>query len=549
MDIKIIICFMIICFLPFASSGQSDTVWTARSSGIIKSNEFLAYDNYLIKVVILDSETASITVYKDNDLVEKKDFKVFEFNKYGDIGITLLGIKDNRSWVSISKPENKNIWIFSEKALLKWGESYTIENHTFSIDTLSSDSASLTITNTSITRTVVFKKGIPIDLDNLRTIITDINRTGFVELEFYKYNIPTLDADITTDREEYFPDENVPVAINITVDGVLDIVGISIKSDPPSEIKPDMFAATNVSGARILLSNISKMLENSSITINANIEGVDYLNQRYSINVSKIIRTKPIISIVKTVPLDTDEENVSVILNIHNAGKDMEYVSVYDSIPQELTAGQLDWRIEIQPRNSTNIYYKISPDKPGGYIFPPAIAKWKIYSTSSNNAIMTAHRPYIIITKSAARNMNFTEVELKIDNTGDRPAQVNITDEIPDGYFIESGSPEWSGYIDGNKSTSIRYSLKGDIVSLPSSTATYRDLRGVIRQARSNAVTEISVPVTNKSEVVKEGVEITPVNAGRNEIISFMILSFIVISIIIASAALGAYLITSMKLR
>ena len=112
MDIKIIICFMIICFLPFASSGQSDTVWTARSSGIIKSNEFLAYDNYLIKAVILDSETASITIYKDNDLFEKKDFKVFEFNKYGDIGITLLGIKDNRSWVSISKPENKNIWIF-----------------------------------------------------------------------------------------------------------------------------------------------------------------------------------------------------------------------------------------------------------------------------------------------------------------------------------------------------------------------------------------------------------------------------------------------------
>jgi len=549
MDIKIAICFMIICFIPFAGSAQGDTVWTAISSGFIRSNEFLSYDNYLVKAAILDNETASISVYKDSSLIEKKDFKVSEFKKYGDIGLTLSGIQDGNSWISISKQEKRDIWMLSGKTQLKWGESYVIENHTFSIDTMTSDSVSLTITNKTLTRTVAFKKGIPGYLDNLRTMVTDINRTGIIELEFYSYSIPTLKAEITTDKDEYFPDENVSVLINITVDGLFDIVGITLESNPPSTIKPGMLSAANVSGTSTFPSYLSEIHENSSITISAHIEAMDFLKNRYSTDINRVINTTPVISISKIVPEDTDEENVTIMLNIHNAGKDIEIVSVYDTIPHDMTTRQLDWRIEIQPRNSTHIFYKVSPGKPGEYVFPPAIAKWKIYSTSSNKTTMTAHRPYIIIKKSASRNNNLTDVDIIIENTGDRPAHVNLTDEIPDGHYIGRGSSDWSGFVDGGKSESMNYSLKGDIRSLPPASAIYRDLQGAIRKAQSNNVTTITAAANYTSKAVKEVKEKTPANAGQYEIISFMILSFMLLSIIIGSVALGAYLATRIKTR
>lgn len=41
----------------------------------------------------------------------------------------------------------------------------------------------------------------------------------------------------------------------------------------------------------------------------------------------------------------------------------------------------------------------------------------------------------------------------------------------------------------------------------------------------------------------------SPINAGRNEIITFMITSFLVIAGIIGSAAFMAYLVTSLKMR
>ncbi len=89
MNIKIVICFIIICFLPVASASTAD-VWAAKQSGFIKSNQSLSIENYFIKSKILDNTRADISVYKNQALVETKVFNLNDTKKYDNIMITLL---------------------------------------------------------------------------------------------------------------------------------------------------------------------------------------------------------------------------------------------------------------------------------------------------------------------------------------------------------------------------------------------------------------------------------------------------------------------------
>jgi len=60
-----------------------------------------------------------------------------------------------------------------------------------------------------------------VDYENMRIIVRSINMSGLVELEFEKYNAPVIKAEILTDKEEYFPDENITFMINIETDQIL----------------------------------------------------------------------------------------------------------------------------------------------------------------------------------------------------------------------------------------------------------------------------------------------------------------------------------------
>ncbi|MCZ7399601.1 MAG: hypothetical protein O8C62_07985 [Candidatus Methanoperedens sp.] len=147
MNIKIVICFIIICFLPAASAVTTDRVWAAKTSGYIKLNESLAYENYLVKVTASDGSNSSLAIYKDQSLIAADEFKVNEFKIYNGIGITLLGIRGDYSWIALSKLEDRDIWTPLETTTLKWGDNYSIQNYSISIDALGTDTVNLTISN------------------------------------------------------------------------------------------------------------------------------------------------------------------------------------------------------------------------------------------------------------------------------------------------------------------------------------------------------------------------------------------------------------------
>ncbi|CAG0999303.1 hypothetical protein METP2_03142 [Methanosarcinales archaeon] len=547
MNIKIVICFIIIGFLPAASLGATEKVWSAKSSGFIKIDESMAFENYLVKVTSLNNTNSTIIVYKDRGLIETKEFQVNEFKKYDDAGITLLGIIGGESWIAFSRLENKDIWIPSGRTILKWGDTYSFEDYSIEIEAIGKDSVNLTVSNSNkkTVSTDVFTKNGSKNYDNLRIVVMNINRTGFIEFEFFKYKIPTIKVKIITDKDEYFSDENISVLINITTDETLNIAGLSLDSKNPITFNPDLFTGVNINGTKSFKSQINKLPPDSTLTINAKVEGRDYFNNAYISTESKEVSVAPYVSIIKRVPEETDDEKVLVELLVYNSGSNRTFVHIHDNVTEDTLENQRDWHIEVGPKKSANVSYYIAPAKPGVYQLTSATVQWDKKKSTSKNVKMTVHMPYINLVKKALNNEGLTDVELEIINSGDRPAIVTVDDKIPDGFPLEVGSATWSGFVDAGKSANFKYSLKGNAVSLPEAFATYRDIRGTIRQVQSNAIQNNEIPGSTKAG----NADTTHINAGRYEMIAFMILSFLVISGIIGSIAFTAYLITKIKTR
>jgi len=541
MNIKIVICFIIIGFLPAASLGATDMVWSAKSYGFINSNESLAFENFLVKADVQNNTSSSLTIYKDSTLLDIKEFKMNEFMQYNSVRITLMGINENYSWIAFSKLEEKTIWVPSGRATLKWGDTYSFENYSIGFESLGKDSVTLAISGKNTTAPDIFMKNESKDYDNMRLVVTEINRTGIIELEFFKYEIPAIKAEIITDKDEYDPDEIVSVSINITGEKTLNIVSIILNSTNPVVFKPTDFTATGINGTRSFTSKIEELPAGSTIILNAKIEVRDYNNIAYLTTISKEVSVKPYISIMKHIQEETDEEKVQVELVVYNSGLNRTLVHIRDNV-SETNPRQMDWDIEVWPKKSSNVSYFINPQKPGTYQFPAATARWNGKMSLSNEATTTVHMPYIRMVKTAVNNQGMTDVELEIMNVGDRPANVTVNDKIPGDYLIASGKATWSGFLDPGKVDYIRYTLTGNVSSLPAADATYRDILGTVRQAQSNTVEIQKIPEPKKADA-------TPINAGQYEIIVFMISSFLVISGIIGSVAFTAYLITKNKMR
>jgi hypothetical protein len=547
MNIKIVICFIIIVFLSSASPGAADKVWSAKSSGFVESNGSLAFENYLVKAKVQNNTNSSLIIYKNMIQIEMKDFKVNEFKQYNSVGITLLGIYGNNSWIAFSKLEEKTIWVPSGRATLKWGDTYSFENYSIGFESLGKDSVTLAISGKNITGTDVFMKNDSKDYDNMRLVVTEINRTGIIDIEFFKYEIPTIKAQIITDKDEYDPDEIISVSINIKSEKTLNIARISLNSTNSVVFKPSDFTAIGINGTRSFTSQVEELPAGSTIMIDAKIEVRDYNNIAYLTTIRKEVAVKPYISIVKRIQEETDEEKVQVELVVYNSGLNRTLVHIRDNV-SETSPRQMDWDIEVLPKKSSNVSYYINPQKPGTYQFPAATVQWNGKMSLSNEVKTTVHMPYIRMVKSAVNNQSMTDVELEIMNVGDRAANVVVNDRVPMDYLLASGNATWSGFLDAGKRAYIRYTLTGNALSLPAADATYLDILGTVRQAQSNTL-EIKKIILSKKANDSKKADATSLNAGWYEMMIFMISSFLVISGIIGGVAFTAYLITKTKMR
>lgn len=540
MNIKIVICFiMLMIFVP-ASSGAAEKVWSAKYSALLKANESAAFENYVLKARAINNDTSSISIYRDGIELEKKDFAINEIKKYDSFGLSLLGIYGDYSWIAFSRLEDKDIWIPTGELMLKWGEKSTFEDISMEIESIGKDSVNMSLSRNNVTGTYVLKNNSSMNYDILRIWVAEINSTGLINIQFFKYNETTFDAEIISEKDEYYPDESINFSINITGNHILNAASVYLESDSPVQIKPVAFASANISGTRTFRSRIDHLRPNSTIRINAEINVRDYRNNTYTASVSKEVSVLPNISISKHVPPETDDEKIPVELYLYNSGLKSIFLYIQDNVTEEVDGEQMKWNIEVGPKKSANVSYFISPQKPGIYKLGEALAKWDGEMSNSKKVNITVHMPYINLIKTAYDNRSNTDVELEIRNVGDRPAIVTVSDKIPDNYPLINGVPIWSGYLDAGKNVKLAYTVKGNAASLPSAAASYRDIRGTVRNAESN-------PVIKKLPAAA-GTGALPVSTGRYEMIEFMIVSFLVISGIIGGIAFAAYVVTKKRM-
>lgn len=219
-------------------------------------------------------------------------------------------------------------------------------------------------------------------------------------------------------------------------------------------------------------------------------------------------------------------DDAIVFLTIQNKGTNDLELEVNDTVPEGFTliSGNLTWKPKIKEGGSWTGNYKIKPPRPMNLNLPPAKATYwtalKNYTRESNSPGLVVSGPNITLGKSLPANgeagSNLT-VTLKLSNTGDRLAIVNLTDRIPDEANLVGGNMSAQLSLWGGESKTIEYVIafqNNGTFEVPPAEASfyeqpYTTYRGVVATETSeiNIMTKAVVTVIAPQQTPMEKIE------------------------------------------
>jgi len=253
-------------------------------------------------------------------------------------------------------------------------------------------------------------------------------------------------------------------------------------------------------------------------------------------------------------------DDLLVSLTVQNTGLNYLDLEVVDTIPDGFTLlnGNLTWKPKIMKDGWWTESYKIKSPRPASLNLPPAKAIYrtalKNYTMESNSPGIVISGPHIILTKSLPLNgevgSNLT-VTLKVSNTGDRLAIVNLTDRIPKEANLVGGKVSAQLSLWGGEGKTIEYVLAfqntGTFEVPPAEASFYEHLyityRGVVtsetRTINITAKPEVTSPQQTSMKIEKAAAkESLFASLSRIYVFSipfpvFIVLVFILLTIII----------------
>ncbi len=131
---------------------------------------------------------------------------------------------------------------------------------------------------------------------------------------------------------------------------------------------------------------------------------------------------------------------------------------------------KLQWIFDINGSERKEFRYEMRARGAGSFEAPVATAKWTEWGTtkmvSSNKPSTRVYGAYVLITKSTRKttfDLNESiNVSVRLENTGDLPAGINVTDIIPKNTTLISGSTAFRGYIHPREAVYVTYELSAD---------------------------------------------------------------------------------------
>lgn len=141
-------------------------------------------------------------------------------------------------------------------------------------------------------------------------------------------------------------------------------------------------------------------------------------------------------------------KNVYVSVSVRSVQSRKVHVVLNDTIPNnfKLIEGNenLSWEFDLPAEDYKVFEYTLLPEIPGKLKMPAASASWNLWgeyiSTASNTPNIDVHGPYIYVTKTLNSETTTTlnvqkkeliNVNVKMENIGDLPVNVTITDSLP----------------------------------------------------------------------------------------------------------------------
>ena len=173
-------------------------------------------------------------------------------------------------------------------------------------------------------------------------------------------------------------------------------------------------------------------------------------------------------------------KNVYVSISVTNVQSRNIHVVLNDSIPANFKFIEgnenLSWEFDLPAGEFRVFEYTLLPEIPGKVKMPAASATWNMWgdsiNTNSNTPSIDVHGPYIYVTKtlnsekaSATVNVqknDLIDVTVEMENIGDMPVNVTITDVLPKSTLLveDSGVLEYNDIIQPGESTQFNYSMR-----------------------------------------------------------------------------------------
>ncbi|MDK2892376.1 BatD family protein [Methanohalophilus sp.] len=332
----------------------------------------------------------------------------------------------------------------------------------------------------------VYIKEIDLDIDQWKGTM----QHPTAKISVYMRGLPEFDITIDTNKDTYDPRttasvDGIEVSVKVKNTGEADAYDITLRlsgadldlkdGDLVHEISELSIGET--SETFVTKFEIPLFWEETDIDITATVEGYDINNDLHTEKESHKVTIKPKSELLIT-KSTVDEvymgNNVRVKVSMRNWGLcSISGIHVEDSLPttgfEMLDNVVLEKDLSLAPDESVVLFeYSLKPINDGKYKLPPTEATFTVdgitYTAKSQQPEIQVDGPVIEISQSLSNSKihigETSTVTVTIKNSGNRPANVKFSSEVPEGLSFVSGDLFVDQVLDDGKSVTYSYVVK-----------------------------------------------------------------------------------------
>ncbi|MEA1907912.1 MAG: hypothetical protein U9N43_02630 [Euryarchaeota archaeon] len=345
--------------------------------------------------------------------------------------------------------------------------------------------------------------------------------------------LPRFEVEFETDKEEYEPYSTIEVELIIQNigDARADDVNVYVDAEAFEMIHGktqyhrsgigkgelvDGKTDTAVFDPITLRFDPPSVIEDSVLDLTINIEYHDIKDKKYCYSISYPVKVLSMFSISKSINDNVYmDEIATVTVTLSNDGtRPINSIRMSDTVPSEFELNgnsSMEWGLDLKAGERRSFTYPLKPLRPSveGYFLPPAIAQWdgggRTYSARSDLPYIRVYGPKIELSKTVKPSSidmgGIVTVTMKVANTGNEVASVNVADCLPPDAVLTDGMLGTDAILGAGESHTFSYNMKMCVsgsVELPAAVAHFVDTHyyegSIVSEIRSITVNPAATP-------------------------------------------------------